>query len=405
MEPHSNRVSPSRLISVCVVSALDPLESAIPLYTKEMVKGYLRSGLPLALTLIVNRSAAKLKAPGLEVQPIWQRGVTYPFHIFKAILRIRPDIVHIQHEMFLYGGALSAAIFPMLLMMCRLDWTPTVVTIHGVPSPRMINAEFREGYILSRYTAFMVIPLILLVKVIGILSSRVIVHTKFMSNVLTDDFQIPPQKIAVIPHGTPLLEIREVCNGGNQKKRPFTFLFFGWLTPGKGIEILLEAFAAIPGEDTELLIAGGTHPRDKLYAANIATRANSDSRVKVLGYISDDEIPSLFKCADVVVLPYLLQVGGGSAALAMSFGHGKPVVASNLEFFQELIKDRINGLLIPPGSVEGFRQALSSLKENSLLLATLTHNAKISGKLLGWDVIASTTFTRCYQPLLNHGRR
>ncbi len=401
MGPTRARLSTPKALELCIVSAAAPLKSAIPLYTKEMVRGFLESGLNINIKLIVNRSAVPFAMPGVVVKPVWRRGATYPFQIFKEVTRTPRDVVHIQHEVFLYGGVMGAALFPLILLMCRLGAIPTIVTLHGVPSPKMLNAEFREGYFLPSSAKLMVIPFVGLVKMIGALSNRIIVHTNFMSRVLQADFGVPRGKIAVIPHGSPIVDALKSEDITRREDRPLRLLFFGWITPGKGLESLLDAFLSIHRSDVELIVAGGTHERDTSYVEDITELVARDTRVRMLGFLSEENLRKIFTSADVVVLPYRIQVGGGSAALAMAFGYGKPVIATNLGFFREIIKDGFNGLLVAADDIGSLREALSSVIGSPRLLETLARNASKSGETLRWDAIARRIYAECYEPLIS----
>jgi glycosyltransferase involved in cell wall biosynthesis len=113
---------------------------------------------------------------------------------------------------------------------------------------------------------------------------------------------IVPRRSAIIPHG-PFTEAVESASlrtpGDGQQTRQL--LFLGKIRPYKGVDTLLEAFAALPPElDAHLTVAGDCG--DSSLAAEL-TELASGSRVTLrLEWISDEEISRLLHLADAVVI-------------------------------------------------------------------------------------------------------
>ena len=98
-----------------------------------------------------------------------------------------------------------------------------------------------------------------------------------------------------------------------------TLLFFGLIREYKGLDILLEAFRALP-EDYRLVIAGECYGPFERYQEIIDSLPGKD-RVEVFqGYVRDSEVKNYFSEADLVVLPYRSATQSGISAIACHFG-------------------------------------------------------------------------------------
>src|SRR6185369_3585027 len=99
------------------------------------------------------------------------------------------------------------------------------------------------------------------------------------------------------------------------------------LVPRMGLETLLEAVRLLGGDGGvgATLLVGGTGPLAGALAEE-ATRMGIGSRVRLLGEMSDADLPSLYAAADVVVLPTRALEGFGLPVLE-AWACGVPAVA------------------------------------------------------------------------------
>jgi len=99
--------------------------------------------------------------------------------------------------------------------------------------------------------------------------------------------------------------------------RPGRVLFFGLVRPYKGVEDLLAAFAALPGDDLELRVVGS--PESESLRRTVEELAARDARVGLrLSYVDDAELAAEVGASSVVVLPYRRLENSGAALLALS---------------------------------------------------------------------------------------
>jgi len=131
------------------------------------------------------------------------------------------------------------------------------------------------------------------------------------------------------------------------------FLYVGRLDPEKGLDVLLDAFAGVPGE---LVLAGdGTEAR--------ALRARAPERVRFLGPVSRDRLPELYASADVFVLPSLSEQWG--MVLNEAASAGLALVSTNAAGAAYELVDE--DLRVPAGDAVALAAALRRLADDPTL--------------------------------------
>lgn len=141
-----------------------------------------------------------------------------------------------------------------------------------------------------------------------------------------------------------------------RKERCLNLLFFGFVRSYKGLDTLLEALALLKGHEVRLRIAGEFWQGEAECLAMIR-KLKLEDRVDIQsGYLSEAELNSSFSRADVVVLPYKKALTSG--VIATAYGHGKPVLATRVGSFPEIIRDGSTGKLIPCDDPQALADAI-----------------------------------------------
>jgi glycosyltransferase involved in cell wall biosynthesis len=221
----------------------------------------------------------------------------------------------------------------------------------------------------------------------------VIVHSEFSKRRLLEKRWVSADRIHVIPHG-PLqyYNSEEACIRKTPAEEQ-TLLFFGRIERYKGLDVLIRAFAQLPGEritNTRLVIAG-TAGFDLAPLRNLSKRLRVEERISWdVRFIPEEEIPALFRAASVVVLPYLDIDQSGVLMTALAFD--KAIVASRVGGIAETIQDGVHGLLTEPGSVESLAKALESLLTNVELRRSMENSVRqLRTRELSWESVAQKT--------------
>jgi len=225
-----------------------------------------------------------------------------------------------------------------------------------------------------------------------------IVHTQYSKKALVSQLGLLEERISIIPHGVftyyrgLVNDLAKSCRISQLagKKR---ILFFGVLKPYKGVDILLEAFSHLPqpmAKETILQIVGYPKMAVKPLKA-LAHRLNIGDRVLWdLRFVEEVDVAAYFSQADVVVLPYRRIDQSGVLMTALAFG--KPIVASRVGGFVEIIKNGIHGFLVEPGDPEALARVLACVLGDDELRARIAGAVeRLVSEELSWDNIAKRT--------------
>jgi glycosyltransferase involved in cell wall biosynthesis len=131
-----------------------------------------------------------------------------------------------------------------------------------------------------------------------------------------------------------------------------TFLFCGQMIARKGVDVLLQAFAALPGG--RLLLAGREAELPALLAA---LPAEVRARITYAGFRAPEELPRLFSEADVFVLPS--RRDGWGVVVNQALGAGLPILSSDqVGAAIDLVEPGVNGLIFPAGDATALATAM-----------------------------------------------
>lgn len=131
----------------------------------------------------------------------------------------------------------------------------------------------------------------------------------------------------------------------------------GRLVSIKGHSNLLKCFHSIVNNNNSIkLLIVGEGPE----MANL-TRLTSDLKINenVIFLGQRDDVPTLLKQSDIFALTSLSE--GLSCSIIEAMASGLPVIATNVGGNNELVKNNINGFLIPEGNLDEFSMELSEL--------------------------------------------
>ena len=76
------------------------------------------------------------------IKLVWSKSLRYIFEIVKEVKKDNPDIIHLQHELNMYGGIVTAALFPILIISLRLLGYSVVTTVHAAVYKNQIDKSF-----------------------------------------------------------------------------------------------------------------------------------------------------------------------------------------------------------------------------------------------------------------------
>lgn len=295
-------------------------------------------------------------------------------HAAEALNASGVNVVSLQHEFGIFGGAAGSHI---LTLLSRLTM-PVVTTFHTVlsePTPAQRSATNR----------------------IIATSSKIIVMAEKGRELLQSVYDAPTNKIEIIPHGIPDFSFVEP----DEAKAKFGFsgrtvlLTFGLLSPNKGIEVMVDAMPSIleSHPDAVYVVLGATHPnlvRDQ----GEAYRESLVARVRQLGieehvvfldqFVDRATLLDFISMCDVYVSPYLTEAQMTSGTLAYSFGLGRPVVSTPYWHARELLADN-RGVLVPFGDTPAIGREIAALLTDKVRREAMRQRAYATSRSMTWE--------------------
>lgn len=204
---------------------------------------------------------------------------------------------------------------------------------------------------------------------------------------------VSPARIRVVPPGRDLAAPAGPPEDMRRGRRCAFLCVANWFEH-KGVHSLLDAFARLPENDGTLHL-GGDPNADSTYARRIQDRLQQpdlSGRVIVHGSVSPERIATLYRDADVFVLPSMRESYGMVYAEAMSAG--LPIIGWRAGNLPNLVTDRGEGLLVDPGDIPGLTRALTTLATDESLRAALgTAAAARAATLPTWHDSAQLFFS------------
>ncbi|MDR3128921.1 MAG: glycosyltransferase family 4 protein [Tannerellaceae bacterium] len=155
----------------------------------------------------------------------------------------------------------------------------------------------------------------------------------------------------------------------------------------KNIARLIEAFVDLHKSgkiDIPLVIAGGSSP----YSGNQNFNTVSDSSIRFMGRVSDEELISLYQSATAFIFPSLYEGFGIPPLEAQACGC--PVIASNAAAIPEVLGDSV--LYFNPDSVSEMQDAIYSIVTDASLRQSLREKGLENVKRFSWDDSASRLY-------------
>lgn len=286
------------------------------------------------------------------------------------------DVVCLEHEYGIFGGKRGSFIIELL----RDLKMPVVTTLHTILS----EPNDQDRHIMTQLAEY---------------SDRLIVMSERSVAMLREIYQVPSEKIVLIYHGIPDVPFVDASTykdklGVAGKK---TLLTFGLLSPGKGIETVIDALPAITKlhPDVVYMVVGATHPHQKAEQGE-DYRNGLHLRAKKLGvldhvvfhdrFVADEDLLEFIGAADIYVTPYLNEAQIISGTLAYALGMGKAVISTPYWHAQELLADG-RGRLFPFQDPAALAREVIDLLDHPAACHAIRERAYAYGRKMIWSEV------------------
>lgn len=403
-------------MKIGMITSFPPSRDGVSAYSAKLIKAMLNVKGNVRI-LVLSDKQSDINNGRLMVVKVWKRNTfLYPLRIFKTLAWWHPQAIHCQHEYWLYGRHFYSVTFLLLLAILRFLWRPIVITMHCViPIVELTEAFFRKHGLGGRLAFTKKMFVLLYTMLMNLLSSRIIVHSEISRSILINDYRFNKGKTLVIPHGIGNSKEHSFLNQDEARKilrfssGPI-LLVFGEIRRGKGIEHAIRAMPRIlDAHPSSQLIVAGTYdptlsPESAGYLEELITLSKImgvEENVVFRINVSEEQIPMYFAAADITLFPYTedeILASSGPLSIAVSFG--KPIVATNIKRFKDMLRNGENSILIPPACDYCIAEAVNKLLENQKLMYRLSQNAKLIANERSWRNIALKAL-KLYEELIN----
>ena len=185
----------------------------------------------------------------------------------------------------------------------------------------------------------------------------------------------------IIPNGVHVDAQRAALAAKRPMGDRLRIVFVGQAVERKGLPLLLRAFEALREHiPTELTVIGPT-PEE------LAPMMLDSRDVRILGKVDDETKRRELEEADVLCAPSL---GGESFGMVLTeaFAAGTPVVASNIAGYRDVVRDGVDGVLVPAADARALAEALRDLWEEPERRARMAQAAAEDVKRFAWSRVA-----------------
>ena len=293
------------------------------------------------------------------------------------------QVVNVQHEYGIYGGDDGDHILDFMAACDR----PVVVTLHTVlPNPQGHFKEVTQQMINH--------------------ASAVVVLAKSAIPLVLDNYDVPQERVHVIPHGVPVFTRKETIRRRTKSLLGFTgrrlLSTFGLIGPSKAIEYVIQGLPQVVEKhpDVLYLVLGETHPvirsrEGEAYRNSLIELTRSlglTDHVKFNNrFLSNTELVRYLAATDVYIMPYLGKDQIVSGTLAYAVGCGKAVVATPFVYAEEMLADG-RGVIVPFRDYGAIGSVVTDLLSERRKLLQIEEKAYRFSRNMTWPNVARSYF-------------
>jgi phosphatidylinositol alpha-mannosyltransferase len=186
----------------------------------------------------------------------------------------------------------------------------------------------------------------------------------------------------IVPNGVQLQPARTTEPQGATQQRPLGIVFVGQAVERKGLPVLLRAFEALRDHIPATLTLVGAIPEE------VAHMMLDDHGVEALGKVSEERKLHELAAADVVCAPSLHGESFGMV-LTEAFAASAPVIASDIPGYRDVVRDGVDGLLVPAGDALALAEALRRLALDANQRACMSLAARERAERFAWPCVAA----------------
>lgn len=362
-------------MKIAFIASFVPRKCGVATYTRDLSLEIHKKHIPISIFAMENPMIPTVYASPV-METIQQEKIADYQKVAKQLNSSSIDIVHLQHEFGLFGGADGEYI----LELARALEKPLLVTLHTV----LLTPTEHQKYIIQELAR---------------LSRNVIVMDEVAKNRLEQVYGLNPSDSVFILHGAPIITMKK----DNAKKiirfpHAFVLLANNLLSRNKGIEYAIEAVAQAVKEIPNLvfLVLGETHPlvkktegesyREELM--ELVKKLKLEKHIIFINkYLPLEQLQIYLAAADVYITPYLDPQQITSGTLSYAIGAGKACISTEFIYAKNMLA-KGRGILVQFRDSNAIAKALVELHKDPKKLRKLETNSTNLRKNMRWSRVA-----------------
>jgi phosphatidyl-myo-inositol alpha-mannosyltransferase len=271
-----------------------------------------------------------------------------------VLTEFQPDVIH-AHEPLVPGTAMFATRFP---------GAPVVATFHAYADRALLFSAIAPA----------------LRGVWRRLAVRIAVSEAAASFVAR---RFPQDGLRIIPNGAEIEEFAQAEPARLPEGR--RILFVNRLDRRKGFSVMIRAFELVSRRHPETLLVVAGDGKDRT-AVRRLPQAVAD-RVVMLGSVAHHLLPPYHAACEIFCAPATGRESFG-IVLVEAMAAGLPVVASDIPGYREVVRDGVEGLLVPPSDPSRVAAAMSRLLEEPELARRMGEAGRARARRYSWENVA-----------------
>ena len=286
------------------------------------------------------------------------------------VLGQRFDVLHVH--------GMTPTVTEVCILIGKLKRKPVVLSYHYDAETTGRLAALLE----TTYERFAT-PIIRLADTLTVLSDSYARTSKVLQRVRA--------QLNTVPGGVDLSKFSPSPNAGNQKTPGI--LFVGKIIHYKGVEYLIDAMPAVLARvpNAKLILSGKSNSQryERMIANRIAKSPARDAIWWEDEWVDRDTLIRRLRECSVLVLPSVSRREAFGMVLIEAMSVGKPVIATSIPGPSDIVKDGVNGFLVPPRDSAKLAEAIVSILSDRVLSRKMGRMSRRLARQYAWDRVAT----------------
>lgn len=374
---------------ICLISGtFPPIQCGVGDYLAVLVKALIKEAGDDFEFSVLTSEQASTNEPKLQLQSLVQK---WDWSNLKRVMNwlgnTRPDIVHYQYPTSLYGRSPAITFLPLLI------WLQALWQRRKPPTQFLTIHEYHTFHLLGKIRIWLMALSCQQIIAISPNTIKSLSWLRFLGKSLQSiplgsniSNTLPPE------FSQNAASWRQQHNVPNDK---VIIGYFGFVSPSKGLDILLKAFANLPdiSDKQLLLIADPTAQHYEAYyeeLQGLIAQLDLKDKIQWTGYATEQEVAAYIQSSTLIVLPFIDGVSLRRTSLVAALLNGAAVISTQPINLEEAagLQSGENIRLVPANDSSALSDAIALLLADSNLRHKLSENGQKFALKLDWAEIA-----------------